>query len=167
MLVDRPAAETSAFQALRSKKQTNNTVKAVTRRGNGGLLATDPHTCCLCNRVLSNRNHLKEHLERFHRRSTKFSCDLCPKFYFVKNELKIHMKRVHKTKHVKKTECSICGKLVMNIRLHLHVHEEKEQCAICQKMIQKRIMKNHMRIHVVKKCKSCDETFFIKEELKR
>lgn len=193
MLVDRLPAETSAFQALRSEKQINNTANAVTRIGNKGLLATDPHTCCFCKKVISSRHGLKKHIERFHRKITKFSCDLCPKFYFVKNELKIHMNRVHlksyeklhcnlcdykttkkhllknhEKKHRDKIECSICGKLVMNMKFHLHVHEGKEQCSICQKMVQKRNMKNHMkRIHVAKKCKSCDETFLIKKELRR
>lgn len=43
----------------------------------------NPHTCCLCQKIMSSRGSLKNHIENIHRSTALKFCDLCPKFILI------------------------------------------------------------------------------------
>lgn len=170
------------------KSGQSETLEDLEKKGNDGLTSKDPHTCCIFQKVISNRAYLRRHLETVHLRQAKMSCDLCPKFFFAKNSIKHHMKvhgkqrfacnicdfkaKVkqslirHKLTHAVKVGCPICNKQVSSLDCHMIQHRPKVSCPICAKMVTKKQMKLHMKTHV-KKCRNCQEVFENLEDLKR
>lgn len=165
-----------------SLKSQRSSIEALARKGNEGLRFDKPHTCCICQKVISKYSHLLDHLKNMHCRITKFSCDLCPKFYFTKPFMRRHMREshsakkftcnscdfkttvkrsleVHKLTHSAKIECPICKKQVSSLKSHQRMHEPEESCLICQKMISKRYVRKHMKVHGLYECNICDEAF--------
>lgn len=148
-------------------------VNTLTRKGNENLKSSDPHTCCVCQKVISNRSHLKMHLETAHCKSTKITCDLCSIFFFNKRMFDRHVKfvhgdkkhscnvcdfktaskyilKVHNLTHAAKVECLTCNKPVSSLKKHMRSHVPKESCLICQKLLTKFNMKRHKKeIHKI------------------
>lgn len=135
------------------------TAKILALKGNKGIRACDPHTCCLCQKVSYNRKALRDHLERVHCKSKKMFCDLCPKFYFTRRAIFAHMK-VHNKKNF---TCNICDyKTVFKSRLKTHkmTHSEKVECPTCKKPLSS--LKLHMK-NVHNHRKSCSTTYNCKD----
>lgn len=181
----------SNFSHSGLSKADEKEILALIRNGNKGLSFLEPHTCCFCKKVVSNRGTLKRHMLTIHCGSTKVFCDLCPKFYFSKSDLLVHMKNVHSGKryscnvcdyktatrghiikhkmiHADKVQCPICKKQVTALKFHMKLHKPREKCQICQKMFTKHSLKKHMATHTrnAPKCKSCEETFADKAALR-
>lgn len=161
-------------------------------QGNEMLKPSDPHSCCLCLKVFTNRQALRNHLEILHIRSQKFACNSCPKFYSGKQALKHHMKshgkksyeckicdyktaakfrfERHNLIHASKVDCPVCRKSVSNLKQHMYKHKPKVQCPVCSKMFQQYSLKAHIEIHLEKRiyvCEKCSEAFEDLEELRR
>lgn len=164
--------------------------------GNQGLRWHEPHLCCLCQKVFSERSGLRNHLEKHHFKSKKIFCDLCPNFYFTKGcmvrhmkaahmrikfvckicnyrtSVKSHLKR-HKQVHQPKVECPTCNRRVTSLSKHMRGHKQKENCPICKKMIDGRGLIRHLETHkrvkiMTQKCGfvKCRERFETAQELK-
>lgn len=147
---------------------------------------SDHQKTSLCQKKLSNRNALKDHLK-----ATKFFCDICPKFYSNRTGIAVHMSNVHSEKrfacnvcdyktarkgdyqkhkaiHAARVQCPVCKKPVTALKEHMRYHKPKERCSICQKMLVKRSLKAHMDYHKrYFKCRSCVEVFKTKEDFRR
>ena len=109
------------------------------------------YTCKLCDEELSQKGHLKRHLEEQHRvydfenpiqskDPSEFVCNLCKKKFKRKEHLATHLTS-HQSKQEKYT-CSDCGKqftTTFNLNRHqLLIHtniREKISCDICEKNI--------------------------------
>lgn len=162
------------------------------RKGNSGLRSTEPHTCYICKKIISNRSCLSQHLKSVHGESPAMFCDQCPKVFFVKTVLQDHMKghstkvfacnicdyksarihnfRRHKSAHFLKEKCKICDKNVVSLEAHLRkVHQPREVCPICNKQIRSYKIKEHIWNHEGNryKCKDCGETLPSAEFLRR
>lgn len=97
--------------------------------------------CDLCPRSFNQKRYLVNHLERDHLKARPFECDLCNFRGFRKSSLKGHM-----LQHSPKTECTLCHKLVANLRLHLDSHI-KLKCPVCSQVISKSLLNRHIRNH--------------------
>lgn len=165
----------------RRYERGSEAVDAFLRKGNEGLNNSDPHRCCFCQKIYSNRTGYRRHLENTHCKTKKWICDLCPKFYFTKHALYLHMRThlskdlfcdvcdyrtsvklcldSHKLSHATRVECPICHKQVTSIKVHMIEHGPKVLCPICQRMIIKPSIKKHIKEHKIQKCDKCDEVF--------
>jgi uncharacterized Zn-finger protein len=54
-----------------------------------------PAKCQICNKILSSRYHLKEHIENVHEKIKNFSCTQCPKTFYRKYHLASHIAYRH------------------------------------------------------------------------
>lgn len=193
MLLERLSLEPKGSKSYKYEKTIicNEKAKSYASKGNEGLGSRDPHTCCLCQKVLVNRASLKNHFEDVHCKANKLSCDLCPKIFFSKkaivNHMKVHSKKnfscnicdyktanksrfkMHRLTHGDKVECPICRKRVSLLsRHHSKVHRPKKSCPVCQKMLQGHQIKRHMKTHsTVLRCEICEERFVCREALRR
>lgn len=161
------------------------------KKGNEGVKFSDPHTCCLCQKVLAKRRYLKTHLKGVHKKGQLMFCDLCPKVYNDKvlflNHMKVHRKiyfacelcdfetvykcdlKAHQRTHGPKMKCKICGKETTS-RKHMKFHLPREKCPVCKKLVGKAYFKDHLKRHeknkIDLKCKKCGETFETYEKLR-
>lgn len=155
-------------------------MKILALKGNDGLRACDPQTCCVCQKEFSDRRWLIDHLDEFHYKIRKLSCDLCSKRFYKKatmvQHIKSHRKKEfqckvcgfeatrravferHQLKHVK---CPVCKKLVPSLRDHMKTHKPKRMCLICRRNFTAVSFKEHMKTHDEKafKCQKCEERF--------
>lgn len=136
-------------------------VKTSARDGNEGQKASEAHTCSLCEKLFSNRNNLKRHLESVHSETQTFACNECPKFFSLRHNLQRHQESCHSGS--KKLFCEICLKSFTwqnNLQRHIaivHLKKTKMFCDVCPKFyFTKASMLNHMRIHGSVEL-SCDE----------
>lgn len=190
MLAEPNNVEPAIINPIDLDKSHCESAKSLARKGNEGKHSTDPHFCCICQKVLSCRNAVKEHLERHHLKKNKMFCDLCPKILFTRDAVVKHMQsahnrdkfacvicnfktarktylKMHKLTHAAKTECPVCHKQVTSLESHQRMHVLKERCSICQKLVLPRNLKQHMKVHRIRKCRDCEETFESHEELRR
>lgn len=172
------------------KSDYTESVQLLASKGNERLTNNDPHTCCFCRKIFNRRDHLKNHLEAVHCKTTKMSCGLCTKFFFTRDSLSKHMTgthsekrfacdacdfrtsfstvlKTHKLKHASKVECPVCKKQVNALKIHMVTHRPKDACKICGKEIHKRTMELHMKVHQQYNCGNCLEVLNNKEDLRR
>lgn len=143
------------FKATATGEIHIGSVEALTRIGNQGLTMRQHHTCCLCQRVVSDRKNLRNHFEAFHFKSKKRICDHCPKFYYTRNGILQHM-RAHGSNFY---QCSFCRYTTYNKRSfqdHQRSHA-KVQCPRCRAYVG--YMDKHMKRH------EQDDLMFEKERL--
>lgn len=173
-----------------TKSNHIESVRLLASEGNERLTNNDPHTCCFCRNIFNRRDHLKNHLQAVHCKTTKISCDLCPKFFFTRDSLSKHMTgahgkkrfacdacdfktsnstvfKTHKLIHSSKVECPVCKKQVNALKVHMVTHIPKDPCKICGKEIHKKTMKLHMKVHKQYDCGNCLGVFNNKEDLRR
>lgn len=183
VLLDRISTETKTanLSQCENKFSFGETVRTLALKGNEGLRATEPHTCCACQKVFSYRKSLKFHLENVHCKPKKLFCDLCSKICFsrsaMSNHVKVHRKKMecnvcdyktahkfvlerHKLNHAAKVKCPICRKKVSYLLSHMIVHKPKKSCPICQKMFRENNFKRHVETHSrTYKCEHCMDIF--------
>lgn len=164
-------------------------VESLVRSGNFGVKSTESHSCCFCQKVLFNRQALRNHLKNVHLRTEKNSCNICQKIFFSRYSLQNHNKvhqtsnlscnfcdyktnvkknlQKHELTHAAKDECPICKKQVSHLKFHLKTHRSKVPCPICSKMLSRDFLKEHIETHRAKKCDTCGEFLENDEELRR
>lgn len=101
------------------------------------------HTCCICQKVVTDRKNLRNHFESFHFKSKKRICDHCPRFYYTRNGILQHM-RVHSSKFY---QCNSCRYMTYNKRSfqdHQQGHT-KVQCPRCRANVGH--LDRHMKRH--------------------
>lgn len=182
---------TSNLSQRQKPSSNDDIIKFFINKGNEGLKYRQPHSCSLCGKVFSRRAIFKEHLTKFHFKTTKKFCDLCSRICFSMQTMRDHMKNSHIKKkftcnicdykfatkqdlqrhrmiHATKVECPICQKPVASLKVHMTWHRPKERCLICNEMYAKNNMSTHMKRHVRKayKCESCEMAFDKKEPLR-
>lgn len=112
--------------------------------------------CKICHKKVADlQNHLTTHVK-------KFACSVCNYRTAWKKTYENHQ-RVHLGKSV----CPICKKQVVSLNVHLKTHGPLATCQICQKKIKSMNLKAHIKRHKIQKCSDCDETFIIREDLRR
>lgn len=178
----------------RKMESYSESVISLAKKGNEGLDSRDPHTCCICQKVVAGSYFLRQHLEKVHLKTRKMYCDLCPKVYFDKHDIASHMKQTHSKKtfacnicdyrtavkhylyrhketHSEKVECPVCKKFVSFLRRHIErAHESRVNCSVCQKEVTKEWLSKHMATKhkkTIYQCDNCDESFGNKEDLRR
>ena len=131
----------------------------------------DPHTCTICNNILSCKRNLQLHMYSFHGENnlvSKFKCPICSQNYFSQGLLNTHVKRAHECKDQK--ICHLCNKLFSKpytLKKHVQtVHEKIRpfQCPQCPKSFGlKWIQEQHTTTVHLKlekfECSICQKTF--------
>ena len=108
--------------------------------------------CQKCEKTYRDNQKLREHVLKYHEKTTPFSCENCKQSFGLKSSLKTHIANMHK-----KVECEKCN-LIISTSLMLRRHKAKvhgiksataHQCDFCslvyeQKVsLEKHIAKNH------------------------
>ena len=87
----------------------------------------EEHPCDRCDKVFSQKHHLKNHVKVIHDGIRDYKCDSCSKSFPQAKHLQLHVYTVHEGH--KDFKCDECGKLFSRIQhLNKHtdtVHEEK------------------------------------------
>lgn len=105
-------------------KKSDQSLNSLVRKGNESLKKSDPHTCFICQKVLSHRNSLKIHLKTVHCKSEKNFCNLCNKMFFNKHGMKDHMRRVHCGKSFACNVCEFICSRRDNLKRHKLLHAQ-------------------------------------------
>ena len=110
---------------------------------------TNQHQCHICNKIFSNRNNLKIHIQTIHHKILPFKCSYpgCNKNYPNNSRYEVHM-RTHLG--IKPFKCSLCDKQFNesgNLKAHYLKHEttRKFTCSFCEKAYKS---KGHLKEHV-------------------
>ncbi|KAK4313277.1 hypothetical protein Pmani_015359 [Petrolisthes manimaculis] len=136
-----------------------------------GQGSRDPHTCQICNKVLSSRGNLSKHMV-LHKEKKPFVCNLCGAEFNAKRD-KHHHYLQHHTKE-RPNVCHICGKgYVDSNYLHEHMvfHQQERSfsCDVCGKLFHTiRCVARHKKRHGKDRnfdCEQCFRSFGIKADL--
>lgn len=136
-----------------------------------GQGSRDPHTCQVCNKVLSSRGNLSKHMV-LHKDKKPFVCNLCGAEFNAKRD-KHHHYLQHHTKE-RPNVCHICGKgYVDSNYLHEHMvfHQQERSfsCDVCGKLFHTvRCVARHKKRHGKDRnfdCEQCFRSFGIKADL--
>ena len=130
-----------------------------------------PHTCQVCQRVLSSRGALAKHLV-IHRDQKPFRCDQCHLQFNQNRDLKSHKMQKHTLQrpHV----CGICAKgfvhkFYLMEHMNYHTGEREFQCNFCGKTFPAQsALTKHMKRHSTTRnfaCHLCSKSFVVKKDL--
>ena len=103
------------------------------------------YTCQICNKKLSSKVTLKNHIKCFHDTSNHVKCEQCPKTFNYPSELRKHVLQKHTA--ATKFPCDQCS-FVTNFKSQLNTH--------IRKIHEKKY--NH-------KCSACDKQFRLRKQL--
>ncbi|XP_041971291.1 zinc finger protein 182-like isoform X1 [Aricia agestis] len=109
--------------------------------------------CDQCGLVLCDRSLARHRLTHA---QPRFTCDTCGRKFKYKMQLAKHVKSHLKT--VEKSECKVCGKLVVRLKQHLHTHNRRFRCAMCDKLYSERahLTRHFKEVHSGYKLYGCD-----------
>ncbi|XP_064099050.1 zinc finger protein 236-like [Macrobrachium nipponense] len=157
-------------------KKTNKETKAPRQRKCKGRVvgqgSRDPHTCNICNKVLSCRGNLAKHLVT-HASDKPFVCKPCGIGFNAKRDQQYHYLRYHTNE--RPNICEVCGKgyvFRQYLLKHMVFHGKERQfsCEICGKqfLTAKCVMRHKKRHKKEKlfKCTSCLKSFTVNADLK-
>lgn len=127
----------------------------------------DENICKICNKKLSTKYHLTEHVKNFHpNRLNLFKCTICEKKYLNNLYLEQHIKNKHSKGQTEYFECDFDGKVFerrSSLYIHMHVHIPKVKCKICQKELKPQSLNQHLiSFHASTKefeCEICSKGF--------
>ena len=137
-----------------------------------GQGSRDPHTCHICNKVLSCRGNLSKHLIT-HRSDKPFKCTTCGLGFNAKRDQQYHYLQHHTNK--RPYNCVVCGKGYVfrhYLLKHMAYHgeERKFACDICGKhFITPKCVLRHKKRHRKErlfKCYSCLKSFTVNADLR-
>ena len=130
-----------------------------------------PHTCNICQSILSSRGALVKHMVT-HREEKPFKCDKCSLQFNQNRDLKTHIMQKHSMQrpHV----CGICGKgfvhkFYLMEHMTYHTGERQFQCNICGKTFPgQSALTKHIKRHSNTRnhpCNLCSKAFTVKTDL--
>jgi len=127
----------------------------------------DENVCKICNKKLSTKYHLTEHIKNIHpNRLNLFKCTICDKKYLNNLFLEQHIKNKHSSGQTEYFECDFDSKVFKSRRslyIHMDVHLPKVKCKICQKELKPQSLNQHLSsFHASTnefKCKICSKGF--------
>ena len=64
--------------------------------------------CEICNKCLTRKSNVKNHISKVHDVKNGFKCDLCDKTFMYSQTKKLHMSEAHET--IKDYKCELCEK---------------------------------------------------------
>jgi general transcription factor IIIA len=123
--------------------------------------------CSICNKIVSSKKNLKNHLLKIHEVGKSQTCQECEKEFDDKRELKVHTITVHDGK--KLYRCSICAAYLTDLKImkrHLATVHEKEELLNCKP---RELLEMNL-FHVLEKpqtCSQCGENLVTKRMLKQ
>ena len=124
--------------------------------------------CHVCNKQLSTKLTLENHIQYVHEQKLQYNCELCHESMTSQSKLQTHQSAVHEGKSY---SCDVCEKTFIQIRyLERHVtrvHNEissKFSCEFCNRPPYSTLknLENHINaIHnkIGYKCETCDKSF--------
>jgi KRAB domain-containing zinc finger protein len=133
--------------------------------------------CKICNKKLSSKRSLIDHLQNVHRAEPDckfFECDFCGVRFLQKHNLIRHLKQKHQSGKIDEFQCDYDGKIFKSKdRIFRHMkqcHRAVSKCEICESLVKN--MRKHLKfMHPVETnkvaCKICDKTFKFKILLTR
>ncbi|KAL0973270.1 hypothetical protein UPYG_G00201260 [Umbra pygmaea] len=113
-----------------------------------------PFHCHKCKKRFSSTNQLEIH-QIIHTGEMLFKCSQCGRRFKHKTALQYHVSTHTSHPHC----CSVCGKMVTNLRHHMQVHtrERKYVCSVCGKVLLSSAgLKIHTRSHTGEYPYLCD-----------
>ena len=148
-----------------------NTSEGLKKKKAKKCSSRSPHTCDVCQRVLSSRGALAKHLV-IHRQEKPFRCDECDLQFNQNRDLKTHKMQKHTLQrpHV----CGVCGKgfvhkFYLMEHMNYHTGERDYQCNFCGKTFPAQsALTKHMKRHSSTRsfaCHLCIKTFVVKKDL--
>jgi len=78
----------------------------------------EPIPCELCDKVFTDKWHVKRHVKIVHMQVKDISCDMCEYRTYTSFNLRVHKSKMH-TKESLETHCEICNKKTMSIEHHM------------------------------------------------
>ncbi|XP_068240205.1 uncharacterized protein [Palaemon carinicauda] len=158
------------------KKTNNKETKTPRQRKYKGRAvgqgSRDPHTCPICNKVLSCRGNLAKHLVT-HESDKPFVCKPCGLGFNAKRDQQYHYLRYHTNE--RPNICEVCGKgyvFRQYLLKHMVFHGKERQfsCEICGKQfLTAKCVVRHKKRHKKEKlfnCTSCLKSFTVNADLK-
>ena len=111
------------------------------------------YQCTLCNKKLTSKVTLKNHIKQMHDKSNHVKCDLCPRTFNYPSELKKHILFKHTDPfRFPCDQCSYVTNRKIDLKNHIRkVHEKKyrHKCTVCEKQfeapskLQQHMMQDH------------------------
>lgn len=127
-----------------------------------------PFLCNFCPYAAKLKYLMIRHLKNNHMKS--FECTYCGKKYSSEKRLINHLTGGNRTKCRKLLDfsCKFCSKQFKNyksLQQHIKSHAGREECPICLQMLSASFIKQHIRMHEVRKakpkhqCEACSKLF--------
>ena len=130
-----------------------------------------PHSCEICLKKFSRKEHLKRHMENKHSPNSGkiYRCEKCEKSYERGDHLRRHMKSDHRDVAAQSSEgdeeeesiCEYCGKTFIRkdkMQRHIkevHVPEETHKCGECGELfLTKDNLRKHLHNHKMDKARA-------------
>lgn len=136
-----------------------------------GQGSRDPHTCYICNKVLSCRGNLAKHLV-LHNLDKPWVCEMCGMGFNAKRDQQHHFLQHHTNE--RPNICKVCGKGYVDSNYLLehmifHKQERPFSCEVCGKLFRTtRCVTRHKKRHEKVKhftCALCFKSFAVKADL--
>lgn len=130
------ASESNKSHKRQSEPTITEKVKILTEKGNERFASSDPHTCCLCQKVLTRRFTLRNHLKKIHFRKLPYSERIAGR---IKISADLAALRIEKESN---QSGSVDDLITKGNRLDLM---DSYVCCLCQKKFKHRhYLKNHL-----------------------
>nr|XP_045624641.1 paternally-expressed gene 3 protein-like isoform X1 [Procambarus clarkii] len=136
-----------------------------------GQGSRDPHTCYICNKVLSSRGNLAKHLV-LHNLNKPWMCEMCGMGFNAKRDHHHHYLQRHTNE--RPNICKVCGKGYVDSNYLLehmvfHRQERPFSCDICGKLFRtSKCVVRHKKRHEKERhftCALCFKSFAVKTDL--
>ena len=101
--------------------------------------------CPSCKRTFQNQHSLAQHIRNIHKyHPDSFYCSECGRGFPSKSTLSKHMRT-----HEEKQTCSVCGSMVIDLKLHMKLRHSKEEDKkfICPECDKRFVNANYMEKH--------------------
>ena len=109
-----------------------------------------PHQCKECNKVMTSKRNLQNHINIVHKKIKQYKCQECKAFFGVNGALQVHINSVHRK--LKPHQCQECKKYFGNkyhLKLHINTVHKKLKPHQCQKCKRTFGLQQNLRKHKI------------------